>query len=120
MALPATDGELAGAIAFYSVIHLRSEDRPAAFAEMARVIRPGGWLLVSFHISLVGHEPGEIMHADQWWGERVDLDFYYLDPAAVVDGLTAAGFVIMSRTDREPWPGAELESRRCYLLCRRP
>jgi len=120
LALPATDGELAGAIAFYSVIHLSAADRPVAYAEMARAIRPGGWLLVAFHVSRVGREPGEIMHADEWWGERVDLDFHYLDPAEVVDGLVAAGFVVMSRTDREPWPGAEHESRRCYLLCRRP
>ncbi|MDT5028887.1 MAG: hypothetical protein QOE61_5313 [Micromonosporaceae bacterium] len=33
--------------------------------------------------------------------------------------VIAAGFVVMARTDREPWPGVELESRRCYLLCQR-
>ena len=21
------------------------------------------------------------MHVEEWWGEQVDLDFYYLDPA---------------------------------------
>jgi SAM-dependent methyltransferase len=119
LALPITDGELAGAVAFYSIVHLRPEDRPSAFAEMARVIRTDGWLLIGFHVGLVGHEPGGIMHADEWWGQRVDLDFHYLDPADVVTGLEAAGFVLMSRTDREPWPGVELPSRRCYLLCRR-
>ena len=82
-------------------------------------VPPGGWLLVAFHVSRVGHTPGEIMHAEEWWGERVDLDFYYLDPGDVVNGLTEAGFTIMSRTDRDPWPGVEHESRRCYLLCRR-
>ena len=81
--------------------------------------RAAGEAQLAFHISLAGHEPGEIMHADQWWGERVDLDFYYLDPQEVVAGITGAGFVVMGRTDREPWPGAEHESRRCYLLCRR-
>ena len=81
LALPATDGELAGAVAFYSIIHLLPEDRPAAYQEMARVIRAGGWLLLAFHTSLAGHPAGEIMHADEWWGEQVDLDFHYLDPA---------------------------------------
>jgi predicted methyltransferase len=94
-------------------------DRPAAYAEMHRVLQPGGWLLVAFHVSRIGGEPGEIMHAEQWWGEPVELDFYYLDPVEVSAGLGAAGFVIMARTDRGPWPGAEAESRRCYLLCRR-
>lgn len=119
LALPVTDGELAGAVAFYSILHLRPEHRPAAYAEMARVIRPGGWLLVAFHVRLSGHEAGGIMHVDEWWGERVDLDFYYLDPAGVADGLAAAGFTLMARTDREPWPGVELPSQRAYLLCRR-
>jgi ubiquinone/menaquinone biosynthesis C-methylase UbiE len=96
LALPATDGELAGAVALYSIIHLKPEDRPQAYREMSRVIRPGGW-----------------------WGEQVDLDFYYIDPAGVVDGIEADGFTVMARTDRMPWPGAEHESRRCYLLCRR-
>jgi ubiquinone/menaquinone biosynthesis C-methylase UbiE len=64
LALPATDGELAGAIAFYAIIHLQPEDRPQAYREMWRVIRPGGWLLLAFHTSLVEGVPGEIMHAD--------------------------------------------------------
>lgn len=33
--------------------------------------------------------------------------------------VSAAGVVVMARMDREPWPGGELESRRCYLLCQR-
>ncbi len=119
LALPATDGELAGAIAFYSIIHLQPDDRPQAYREMWRVIRPGGWLLLAFHISPVEGASGEIMHADEWWGEQVDLDFYYIDPTGVVAGLEVAGFTVMARTDRMPWPGAEHQSRRCYLLCRR-
>ena len=119
LALPATDGELAGAIAFYSIINLAPADRPEAFTEMYRVIRPGGWLLVAFHTNLAGHEPGEIMHADQWWGEEVDLDFHYIDADDVMKEMSAAGFAIMARTDREPFAGVEHESRRCYLLARR-
>ena len=119
LALPLIDAELAGAVAFYSILHLRPQDRPIAYAEMARAVRPGGWLLVGFHVSLVGQEPGGIMHVDQWWGETVDLDFYYLDPGEVAQGLAAAGFALVARTDREPFPGGELASRRSYLLCRR-
>jgi hypothetical protein len=36
-----------------------------------------------------------------------------------ITDVSAAGFVVMARTDREPCPGVELESRRCYLLCQR-
>ena len=119
LAIPAVDAEMAAAIAFYSIIHLIPEDRATAYQEMARVIRPGGWLLLAFHTSLVGQAPGQVMQVSQWWGEQVDLDFYYLEPDGVVDGVVAAGFTVMARTDREPWPGGEHESRRTYLLCRR-
>ena len=119
LALPLIDGELAGAVAFYSILHLRPVDRPPAYAEIARAVRPGGWLLVGFHVSLAGQEPGGIMHVEEWWGEKVDLDFFYLDPVEVTQGLAAAGFDLVARTDREPFPGVELASRRSYLLCRR-
>ena len=119
LALPATDGELAGAIAFYSIIHLRPDDRAPAYREMSRVIRAGGWLLLAFHTRQAQGVTGEIMHADEWWGAQVDLDFYYLDPAGVVSGVEAAGFTVMARTDRSPWPAVEHQSQRCYLLCRR-
>jgi SAM-dependent methyltransferase len=119
LALPATDGELAGAVALYSIIHLHPDDRLRAYREMRRVIRPGGWLLLAFHTSDVDGAPGDIKHADEWWGEQVDLDFYYIDPDTVVAGLEAAGFTVMARTDRSPWPGAEHQSRRCYLLSQR-
>lgn len=53
LALDLSDGALDGAFAWFSVIHLTDDDRPLAYAEFARVVRPGGWLLVGFHVS--GH-----------------------------------------------------------------
>ncbi|HEY7222316.1 MAG TPA: class I SAM-dependent methyltransferase [Micromonosporaceae bacterium] len=117
--LPAADAEFLGAVALYSVIHLAPADRPRAYAQMSRVIRPGGWLLLAFHTCHPDGTTG-VNHVNEWWGEEVDLDFHVLDPTEVVSGLEAAGFVVMARTDRAPWPGAEHPSRRCYLLCRRP
>ena len=55
----------------------------------------------------------------EWWGHEVGLDFHFLDPAEVAGDLAAAGFTLVSRTDREPWPGVEHPSRRSYLLARR-
>ncbi len=120
LTLPVTDGEMSAAICLYSFVHLQPQDRAIAFAEMYRAVRPGGWLLLAFHVALLGHEPGEIMHVEEWWGARVDLDMYFIDPAEIVAGVTTAGFTVTARADREPWPGVELASRRCYLLCQRP
>jgi SAM-dependent methyltransferase len=119
--LPAGDATWSGAVSAYSIIHLAPDERPAAYAELARVIGPGGWLLISFHVEHLGEGvgPGQVLHWRQWWGHEVDLRFHFIDPAEVRDGLTAAGFDVMARTQREPWPNAEAPTRRCYLLARR-
>ncbi|WP_025353564.1 class I SAM-dependent DNA methyltransferase [Nocardia nova] len=42
------DGELAGIIAWYSVIHLLPEQLPEVFGEFARALAPGGLLQLAF------------------------------------------------------------------------
>lgn len=46
--------------------------------------------------------------------------FRFLMPAAMVAHLDAAGFRVIERIEREPYPEAEHPSRRCYLLARSP
>jgi SAM-dependent methyltransferase len=118
LALPAGDGQWAGAVCPYSIIHLEPEQRPIAFAELARVIAPGGWLLLSFHIDDAAHGTGEIERIDEWWGEKVELEFHYLDPEMIADEVERQGFAVMAVTRRRPFPG-EHPSRRCHLLARR-
>jgi ubiquinone/menaquinone biosynthesis C-methylase UbiE len=113
--LPAGDSAWAGAVCAYSIIHLNADERSAAYSELARVVATGGWLLVAFHID----EGEPVRHVDEWWGQPVNLDFHFLDPADVSAGLEAAGFAVMSRTDRRPNPAVEVETRRCYLLAQR-
>jgi SAM-dependent methyltransferase len=62
--LGVADGAWAGITAFYCICNLPPADLPAAFAEMRRVLRPGGLLLLSFHIG------DEVKHLDEWWGLR--------------------------------------------------
>ena len=66
LALPFADAALAGAIAIYSVIHLDREERARAYAEMARVVRPGGSLLISVHTSAAEFPPGSIRRLESW------------------------------------------------------
>jgi SAM-dependent methyltransferase len=117
--LPVPDGAWAGAVAPYSIIHVDPDDRPAAWTELARAVRPRGWLMVAFHIETAEQPPGSVQHASEWWGHPVDLDFHYLDPVQIAAELAAGGFQLVSRTDREPRPGVEHQSRRCYLIARR-
>ncbi|MGF7229655.1 MAG: class I SAM-dependent methyltransferase [Candidatus Saccharibacteria bacterium] len=47
-ALPVESGTLGGILAHYSMIHTHPEELPAIFTEQARVLAPGGLILVSF------------------------------------------------------------------------
>ena len=110
--LPAADGEFGAAVALYSVIHLGPGELGDAFWEVQRVLRPGGLLLVSFHIG------SEVRHRDEFLGHAVDLDFRFLEPPDVAEALERAGFSIQMRMERVAYPG-EVDTRRAYLLARR-
>jgi len=114
--LPAADDAWSGAIALYSIIHLTADERAIACREFARTVRPGGWLLVAFHIDSPDFAAGQVNHLTNWFGQSVDLDAFFLEPADVVQDMEAAGFTIMSTLIRRPWPAVEYPSRRCYLL----
>jgi SAM-dependent methyltransferase len=111
--VPAADGEFDAAVALYSVIHLRPAELGRAFGEVRRVLRPGGLILVSFHIGT------EVRHVTEWLGHEVDVEFRFLDPADVTAEMEAAGLTVDARLERRHHPG-EVETRRCYLLARRP
>jgi ubiquinone/menaquinone biosynthesis C-methylase UbiE len=114
LALDASDGAWAGIVAFYSLIHVPREKMLRALGELYRVLRPGGVLLVSFHIGQ------ETVHLDEWWGRRVCVDFFFFQPDEVADYLRASGFEIEETIAREPYPDVEHPSRRGYIIARRP
>jgi len=119
LALPVADGAWVGAVALYSIIHLSPRERPVAFRELARAVRDGGRLLVSFHVDGPDVAAGESTHLTSWFGSPVDVDVHFLDPGVVGGELAAAGFRIESTLLREPLDGVEFPSRRAYLLARR-
>ncbi len=112
LALDSKDGAWAGIAAFYAIVHLLPEQIPQAFAEMKRVLRPGGLLLLAFHVG------EEIIHRDELWGQEVDLDFRFFLPEDIEAALRSAGFEIDKVHIREPYPEVEHPSRRAYILAR--
>ena len=107
---------LAGAVLFYSIVHFDSGDLPAVFAELRRVLAPGGLALLAFHVS---NDAGDdVVHVEDLFGAPVSLDFRFHDPDRVERALRAAGLSSIERVVREPYPDAEYPSRRCYLLAR--
>ena len=113
-ALPLADGLLGGIVALYSLIHIPRAEVAAVLREFRRVLRPGGRLLVGFHIG------EEIRHSEEWWGEPVNLDFIFFTTAEMAGYFAAAGFTLEETIEREPYPEVEVATRRAYLLARAP
>jgi SAM-dependent methyltransferase len=119
LGLPYADDVWSGVAAMYSIIHLDPDERMRAFAEFARTLRPGGQLLMSFHVDGPGFAPGDVNHLRTFLGHPVEMDGYFLDPGVVTADLVANGFRVSARLDREPIEDIEFPSRRCYILARR-
>ena len=113
MALDIPDEAWVGIVAFYSLIHIPRADMVQALRELRRVLRPGGVLLLSFHIG------DETLHLDDWWGEKVCLDFFFFRSTEMASYLRAADFEVEEIVEREPYPEVEHQSRRSYIFARR-
>ncbi|HUS14624.1 MAG TPA: methyltransferase domain-containing protein [Chloroflexia bacterium] len=114
LALAEADDSWAGIVAFYSLVHLPSKQLPVALAEFYRVLRPGGLLLLSFHLG------DERVHLDDWWDHPVALDFYFHQRATMEAALMAVGFTVEAYLERQPYVPVEHPSRRAYVAARRP
>jgi SAM-dependent methyltransferase len=113
MALDVVDGTWVGIVALYSIIHIPRADMGRTLGELRRVLRPGGLLLLAFHIG------DDTVHLDEWWGQRVSVDFFFFRSDEVARYLSAAGFEIEEIIEREPYPDVEHQSRRAYIFARR-
>lgn len=115
LALATPDASWGGIVAMYSVIHLPPEARPQALAEFHRVLRTGGLLLLAFHMG------DEQRHMDEWWGQEVSLDTWFLQPREIESLLRDAGFTVEMSLVRQPYaPDVEHQSQRAYILARKP
>ncbi len=67
--LPFGAASLDAVASFYAVIHVPREDHPAVFAEIRRVLRPGGWALLCLGASdnPGDHDPESWLGAPMFW-----------------------------------------------------
>jgi SAM-dependent methyltransferase len=112
LALPLDDESLAAIVTFYAVIHLPPEEIGPAFREFRRVLRPGGWLLLGFHVG------DEHIHREELLDQPVNLDFYFLAPAAIEGVLAESGFSVEMSLERRPYEPHEFPNRRAYILAK--
>ena len=111
--LDLADGSMAGVVAWYSIIHTPSEELPSVFAELHRVLCPGGRLLLAFQVG----EDEPVDH-EQAYGHAVSYVSYRLSADRVVDLLGRAGFAMNTRVVREP-DGPYEKTPQAYLLARK-
>jgi SAM-dependent methyltransferase len=101
-------------VAFYAIVNIPPNSLPAIFQEMLRVLKPGGLLLLAFHMG------DEIISPDELLGQRIAMDFFFFQPSDIRRHLEAAGFAIEEIIEREPYgPEVEYQSRRAYIFARK-
>jgi ubiquinone/menaquinone biosynthesis C-methylase UbiE len=112
--LPFEDASLAGVVCWFSLIYLAPDARARAFAELARVVKAGGYLVTAFK-----HGDG-ILHRNAP-GSRVgslglDFDRYWLSAREMEDRFAAAGFALVFQGSIPP---GEAEPPYGYMLVRK-
>lgn len=110
--LPFGDASLAGVVCWYSLMFLAPSDRPAAFSELARVVKPGGYLVTAFKAG-----DSQVRRGGRSTGLGVEFDVYWLSPEEMERRLTDAGLATVF------WGGRRAEgeegSPQGYLLAQR-
>jgi ubiquinone/menaquinone biosynthesis C-methylase UbiE len=110
--LPFGDASLAGVVCWYSLMYLAPSGGPAAFRELARVVKPGGYLVTAFKAG-----DSRVRRGGRTTGLGVEFDVYWLSPQEMERRITDAGFATVFWGGR-PAEGQE-GSPQGYLLARR-
>ena len=95
-ALPIETGVLAGAVCWYSIIYTPPDGLAEAFDELARVLIPGGHLLLAFQAE------GEPVHREDAFGTHLPLTSYRHGVQEVAGCLENTGFKIYTTAVRAP------------------
>jgi SAM-dependent methyltransferase len=107
--LDLADHSVAGVLAFWSVIHVPDHSVPGVFEQFRRVLRPGGPLLVGFHVG------DEARHTSEGYsGRSINVDSFRRRPDQIARWLRQSEFTIeaelIMRPDGEV-PGAIMLAR---------
>lgn len=108
--LDLADASVAGLLSFWSLIHIPDESVPAVFGHFRRVLRPGGPLLLGFHVG-----NGSRLKTQGYGGHPMNVHVHRRQPGQVAAWLRDAGFTVEAHiliAPDESVPGAVLFARR--------
>jgi len=114
LALTLSPDSLAGVVAFYAIVHFTLDEVEVTAREICRVLQPGGFLLLSFHIG------EETVHIDAFLEHPVSMDFAFFQPDDIISRLGVAGLRVEEVTMRYPYPEVEVATKRAYILATKP
>jgi SAM-dependent methyltransferase len=108
--LALADASVAGLLAWWSLIHIPDDAVPAVLGHFHRVLRPGGRLMVGFHVGDTSR-----LKTEGYGGHPMKVYVHLRRPGQVADLLRAAGFTVEAEwlldSDDRP-PGAILFARK--------
>lgn len=111
--LPFGNEVFAAVIAYYSIQHVRRSELITVLLEAARVVKPGGTLLLSTHLG-----EGEV-YMEEFLGHHIASTGGCLySPQELTDQVSSSGFVVETTETRGPLDH-EHRSQRLYLTARR-
>ncbi|MFI6743366.1 class I SAM-dependent DNA methyltransferase [Nonomuraea sp. NPDC050451] len=114
-ALDLADEAVGGAVAWYSTVHTPPEVLPTVFAEVHRVLAPGGRFLIAFKVG------DERRHLPRGYGHEISLDVYWMPPEHIAELLGDAGLVVDAQLIREPDESERPRSgRQAFFLAHKP
>ena len=90
--LALADASVAGLLGFWSLIHVPDDAVPGVFRQFRRVLRPGGPVLLGFHVG-----DGSRLKTQGYGGHPMKLYVHRRQPAQVAAWLRDAGFTVTAQ-----------------------
>ena len=107
--LDLADGSVGGVLAFYSIIHVPDREIPTVFTHFRRVLRPGGVVMLGFHVGDLDR-----LKTEGYGGHPMSVRVHRRPVERVAGWLRDAGFAVEAQVLLDPdgeVPGGMLIAR---------
>jgi cyclopropane fatty-acyl-phospholipid synthase-like methyltransferase len=101
-------------IGLYFIVNFPVAVLDELFGKLHRLLKPGGQLLLSFHLG-----EDQLRRVEDFLNSGKSLDFYFFRPETIREKLLQNGFTVTDTRLRDPYPGVEYESQRAYVFAKK-
>ncbi|NBH05066.1 class I SAM-dependent methyltransferase [Amycolatopsis sp. SID8362] len=91
------DASVAGVLASWSLIHVPDDDVPVALGHFRRVLRPGGLLVIGYHVGA-----GTRLKTEGYGGHPMRVHIHLRQPWWLARRVRAAGFTVEAEWSLNP------------------